>query len=160
MRLDLPGFSSAPRPRSYERGVPPCDLLPSRREDSENMWRNSTWACASTVLLACILTLPAGAARADRTIEYNRDIRPILAENCFQCHGPDSASRKAELRLDKREAAVDKKAIVPGNLEESELIRRILSEDPEEVMPPPATKKELTREHKELLRLWVTQGAE
>ena len=100
---------------------------------------------------------PAGAADA---IQYNRDIRPILAENCFACHGPDSASRKADLRLDKREVAVEMKAIVPAKADESVLVQRILSTDPEELMPPPSTKKQLTPEQKELLRRWIANGAE
>ena len=97
---------------------------------------------------------------ADAPLEYNRDIRPILAENCFACHGPDSAARKGELRIDKREAAVEKKAIVPGKVNESELLRRIVSTDAEEVMPPPATKKTLTAVQKETLRKWIASGAE
>ncbi len=97
---------------------------------------------------------------ADDRLEYNRDIRPILAENCFACHGPDSAARKGELRLDKFQAAVDKKAIVPGRPDDSELLHRIVSAEPEEVMPPPATKKMLTAAQKETLKRWIEQGAE
>ena len=80
--------------------------------------------------------------------EYNRDVRPILAENCFPCHGPDSAARKADLRLDKREAAVQAGAIAPGDIEASELIARINAADPKEVMPPAATTKTLSSEAK------------
>src|SRR5689334_23861032 len=79
-------------------------------------------------------------------IEYNRDIRPILAANCFACHGPDSASRKADLRLDQREVAVKMSAINPGEPEQSELVRRIHSTDADERMPPPASKKTLTQD--------------
>jgi hypothetical protein len=93
-------------------------------------------------------------------VEFNRDIRPILRETCFRCHGPDSASRKADLRLDKREEAIKAGAIVPGNLNESELINRIISDDPEELMPPPASHKVLNAEQKELLKKWVASGAE
>ncbi len=93
-------------------------------------------------------------------IEYNRDIRPILAENCFACHGPDSAARKADLRLDQRDIAIELKAIVPGKPEESEMIRRIVAEDPHELMPPPKTNKKLTREQKDLLKQWIASGAE
>ncbi len=93
-------------------------------------------------------------------LEYNRDIRPILVDNCFACHGADSAARKADLRLDRREAAIESKAIVPGKVSESALIARIMSTDPEEVMPPPATKKSLKPAQKELLKKWIEQGAE
>ncbi|MDW8197549.1 MAG: DUF1553 domain-containing protein [Gemmataceae bacterium] len=93
-------------------------------------------------------------------IEYNRDIRPILAENCFACHGPDSAARKADLRLDQRDIAIQLQAIVPGQPDASEMIRRIMADDPHELMPPPKTNKKLTREQKELLKQWIASGAE
>ncbi len=96
----------------------------------------------------------------DRKIEYNRDIRPILSEYCFRCHGPDSASRKADLRLDRREEAVKAGAIAPGNLDESEIAARITSEDPDEMMPPPSSKKTLAADQKEALKRWIAQGAE
>jgi hypothetical protein len=99
------------------------------------------------------------AAAADK-LEYNRTIRPILAENCFACHGPDSASRKADLRLDRREQAVETGVIVPGDAASSEMMRRILSTDPKEQMPPPATKKALTKAQIELLQKWLNDGAE
>jgi mono/diheme cytochrome c family protein len=91
---------------------------------------------------------------------YNRDVRPILAEYCFACHGPDSAARKADLRLDQRQAALDIGAFVPGKPEESALIARIFSENHEEVMPPAETKKTLSAEQKETLRQWIAAGAE
>jgi Protein of unknown function (DUF1553)/Protein of unknown function (DUF1549)/Concanavalin A-like lectin/glucanases superfamily/Planctomycete cytochrome C len=100
------------------------------------------------------------AARAQTTIEYNRDVRPILAENCFACHGPDSASRKAGLRLDQREAAIKKKAFKPGNAKDSELISRITSSDVEKIMPPPKAHKKLTQAQKDTLTRWIAEGAE
>ncbi|MDB5390348.1 MAG: Planctomycete cytochrome [Planctomycetaceae bacterium] len=93
-------------------------------------------------------------------LEFNRDIRPILAENCFRCHGPDSAARKADLRLDKRDNAIQLKAIIPSKPDESELVARILTADPEQIMPPPNSHKKLTAEQKEKLKLWIAQGAE
>ncbi len=102
----------------------------------------------------------APAAAPASPIAYNRQIRPILAENCFRCHGPDSASRKADLRLDRREVAVDSGAIVPGKPDDSELIKRIFSTDPEQVMPPPAIHKDLKPAEKELLKAWIAAGAE
>ena len=100
-----------------------------------------------------------GSARAATPIEYNRDIRPILAENCFACHGPDSASRKADLRLDRREAAIESGAITPGDPKASELIARINTTNAKEVMPPPKLHKTLTATQKELLRRWIEGGA-
>src|SRR5574338_84257 len=100
------------------------------------------------------------AVKPKGTVEYNRDVRPILTENCFACHGPDSAARKANLRIDRREDAIETKAIVPGKPGESELITRICSEDESEIMPPPKTKKKLTPAQKETLRKWIAEGAE
>ena len=97
---------------------------------------------------------------AQSKIEYNRDIRPILAENCFNCHGPDSASRKAGLRLDQRDAAIKQGAIVPGKVSESSLIERVLSHDAKEIMPPPKTLKKLSAVQKDLLKRWISEGAE
>jgi mono/diheme cytochrome c family protein len=107
-----------------------------------------------------VLAQPA-AAPANAKLQYNRDIRPILAENCFACHGPDSAARKAGLRLDQRDAAIEKGAIAPKNLKESELIARILLPDSDEgVMPPVKSHKKLTAKQKETLSAWIQQGAE
>src|SRR5215470_6135456 len=97
---------------------------------------------------------------AQSKIEYNRDMRPILAENCFACHGPDSASRKAGLRLDQRDAAVTAEAIVPGHPEKSALIERVLAEEVRERMPPAKTNKTLTAAQKDLLKRWIAGGAE
>jgi hypothetical protein len=97
---------------------------------------------------------------AERPVQYNRDVRPILFDNCFSCHGPDSASRQADLRLDRREAAVEMNAIAPGDPDASAMIARILSTDPEEQMPPPETKKKLTEAQKQVLIRWVKEGAE
>ncbi len=93
-------------------------------------------------------------------IQFNRDIRPILSENCFACHGPDASKRAAELRLDVRDEAIAKAAFLPGKPEESELIRRIFSTDPDSVMPTPESHKTLTPHQKDLLRTWIADGAE
>jgi mono/diheme cytochrome c family protein len=116
----------------------------------------TAWA----LLAALAWQASGGSARADDPIRYNRDIRPILSENCFRCHGPDSASRKADLRLDKRDVAIELGAIEPGKPEDSGLVQRIFSTDPEEVMPPPAAHKELSAAQKDLLQRWVAAGAE
>jgi len=98
-----------------------------------------------------------------KEVEFNRDIRPILSNNCFYCHGPDQHKRKAKLRLDKLDSATEERggsrAIDIENPTESELIHRILSSDPEEVMPPPETHQKLTEAEKQTLALWISQGA-
>ncbi|MFL2451657.1 MAG: DUF1549 domain-containing protein [Verrucomicrobiales bacterium] len=95
-------------------------------------------------------------------IEFNRDIRPILSGKCFECHGPDSNHRKAGLRLDNKEGAVADndgvKAIDPENLEESEMLYRIVSDDPEDIMPPPESKKILSDKEKALITEWIKSG--
>jgi hypothetical protein len=115
------------------------------------------------VLGIIVLLLPSALsaqASGDERLEYNRDIRPILANNCYACHGADSAARKADLRLDQRDAAIEYGAITPSKPDESSLVERILSNDPDVVMPPPETKKKLTSEQKEKLKQWVASGAE
>ena len=114
----------------------------------------------TTIVLTLVAlgTNPASAADTPR-LEYNRDVRPILAENCFACHGPDSAARKAEMRLDRRDDAMKAGAISPGNLDESELVARINAQDPKELMPPPVTTKKLTQEQKDILKRWIAGGA-
>jgi mono/diheme cytochrome c family protein len=112
--------------------------------------------------LLCILGVAASPSAEE--IRYNRDIRPILTENCFACHGPDSAARKADLRLDSFEAATAARkdgqpAIVPGKPDESGAILRVLTPDEDDVMPPTKTKKTLGSAEKELLRRWVMAGA-
>ena len=97
--------------------------------------------------------------------DFTKEVRPILSRYCFKCHGPDDKARKAELRLDSRDAALAPAesggpAIVPGKPEKSELVTRLFSDDPEEKMPPSATKQELTAEQKDILKRWVAAGAE
>lgn len=92
-------------------------------------------------------------------VSFNRDIRPILSDNCFYCHGNDASHRKAKLRLDRREDALEKNAFVPGNPEKSELIKRLHSSDADEVMPPPDSHKTLTAAQKEMLARWIREGA-
>ena len=96
-------------------------------------------------------------------VTFNRDIRPILSDNCYSCHGTDAAKRKAGLRLDTFEGATADsdgiRAILPGELEKSELWRRVTSEDEEEVMPPRKFHRQLTIAQKETLRRWIVSGA-
>ncbi|MFO0013044.1 MAG: c-type cytochrome domain-containing protein, partial [Planctomycetota bacterium] len=88
-------------------------------------------------LLSWTLSCFASQAFAGGMVQYNRDIRPILSENCFACHGPDVNKRAADLRLDVRDVALEKGAIVPGQPDASSLLQRIFSTDPSDVMPPP-----------------------
>jgi hypothetical protein len=117
------------------------------------------WHFGKVLALLGLLALVADAQAADK-LQYNRDIRPILFDACFACHGPDSAARKADLRLDQRDEAMGMAAIVPGDPDSSEMIRRILSDDESERMPPAETKKILTKAQKEKLVRWIREGAE
>jgi len=114
---------------------------------------------AGVLLLSAIVASSVAATLPDK-ISYNRDIRPVLSDNCLFCHGPDQNKRKGKLRLDIREEAVTKKALVPGKPNESELIKRISTTNPDDLMPPPESHKTLTPAQKQLFRLWIAQGAE
>jgi len=107
---------------------------------------------------ALLLAAPVFAARPEK-IDYNRDIRPILSNNCFYCHGPDKTHREAKMRLDVREDALKKEAFVPGKPDESELVIRLFTKDDDELMPPPDSHKKLTPEQKELLKRWIAEDA-
>src|SRR2546422_6889040 len=120
--------------------------------------RRSILIAAEVLLIPLTATLCLGAATNE--VQFNRDIRPILSENCYACHGPDKNQRKAKLRLDVREVALEKEAIVPGRPDKSKLVEHIFSTDPDELMPPPKTQKTLTAPQKELLKRWVAEGAE
>lgn len=93
-------------------------------------------------------------------VDFNRDIRPILSNNCYHCHGNDAKHRMADLRLDLRDEAIQSGAIVPGEPDESLLVERILSSDQDEMMPPPDSHKKLDLAQKELLVRWIAEGAE
>ncbi|MES2595646.1 MAG: DUF1553 domain-containing protein [Verrucomicrobiota bacterium] len=102
-----------------------------------------------------------GTALAAGKLQFNRDIRPILSDKCFHCHGPDSKKREADLRLDVREAAVKDGHITPGLPDKSLVLERILSDDPDEAMPPPKSKLgKLTPSEITTLRQWISEGAE
>ena len=103
--------------------------------------------------------LARSASLGEPAIEFNRDVRPILSENCFVCHGPGKEDRKANMRLDLRESALEHQAIVPGNPARSKIIQHIFSTDPKTVMPPPETNKKLAAAEKETLRAWIAAGA-
>lgn len=96
---------------------------------------------------------------AEDSIQFNRDVRPILSEYCFACHGPDEKQRKADLRLDQVESPIANGAIVPGKADASTLVDRIESDNADEVMPPSDTGKELSAKQKQVLTKWIQQGA-
>lgn len=106
------------------------------------------------LLIGLSLTIGSGAARSSAAeIDFNRDVRVILSDKCYHCHGPDGSSQEADLRLDSRETAADV-------IESGELLARITSDDPDIRMPPPDSKLSLTEENKQTIRQWVEAGAE
>ncbi|MDB6137916.1 MAG: Planctomycete cytochrome [Verrucomicrobiaceae bacterium] len=123
-----------------------CPQVPSKRHLLAAVFR-----CRS-LGAACALAAPG-------KVSYNFEVRPVLAAKCFSCHGSDAANRKGKLRLDDREAALAKKALVPGDPKASTLIDHIQSTDPDEVMPPPDKNQALTSDEKSMLARWITEGA-
>lgn len=113
--------------------------------------------------LAIFVVLWLATSSLAEDILYNRDIRPILSDKCFPCHGPDAKNRQAELRFDLPESALalrdGRRAIVPGDLQTSELVRRVTSRDPDEQMPPPSSGHKLTANEIDLLGKWIAGGA-
>jgi hypothetical protein len=112
--------------------------------------------------LLCLVA-PAAPAVVPAKIDFQRDVRPILSDNCFRCHGPDAETRMVDLRLDLREAATAKRehgaAVVPGSIEQSLLWQRVSQEKPARRMPPPYANKILSADQKETLKRWIEQGA-
>lgn len=126
------------------------------RPISRRLWR--------IVLIATAWSLDACEGGADDTVRFNRDIRPILADNCLACHGFESSKRQAGLRLDQQSGATAKlesgaRAIVPGNVVDSELWKRVTSSDEELRMPPVKSGKRLTEAQRDTLKQWIEQGA-
>ncbi|MFM8261746.1 MAG: PSD1 and planctomycete cytochrome C domain-containing protein [Pirellula sp.] len=116
-------------------------------------------------LWLCFVSLITLTSTNAQDIDFRKQIQPILSEHCWQCHGVDESTREGNLRLDIRESAIaggesSKLAIVVGKASESEMIRRILSDDPDHVMPPPSLQKPLSKEQIELLQRWIDQGAQ
>jgi len=110
-----------------------------------------------------LTTLSMMVSQADE-ISFARDILPILSDNCFYCHGPDANHREGDLRLDQKEDALasrdGKAAIQPGNPEESLVVQRLRTQDPDDLMPPPDSNKALTEEEIDKLEQWITSGAD
>jgi Protein of unknown function (DUF1553)/Protein of unknown function (DUF1549)/Concanavalin A-like lectin/glucanases superfamily/Planctomycete cytochrome C len=143
MRTALPHLARSHPPAGVQR-VPASLLL-----------RGAAFAS----LLAFAATSVRAAEPPEEKLDYNFHIRPILADRCFKCHGPDDKARKAKLRLDKRDGALGRGVLVPGKPDESELVRRITATD-DDRMPPARSNLRLTQVEIELLRRWVAQGAE
>src|SRR5687768_879894 len=122
-------------------------------------------SCKSILGLLAACVVVSSASAADGKLHYSRDIKPILSNNCFACHGPDEETRKAKLRLDTREGATaegrgERHAVVPGDPSKSAIIERINTTDDLDIMPPVKTGKKLTAEQKDAVKKWIEQGAE
>jgi Protein of unknown function (DUF1553)/Protein of unknown function (DUF1549)/Planctomycete cytochrome C len=129
---------------------------------SMRLVRKATWLLAGAILL--VLPSPGRAGEVAGRVDFNRQIRPILSETCYQCHGPDQNKRKADLRLDTRDGLFRSKdggtIVVPAKPEDSELFSRISSDDAELRMPPPKHGAALKPEQIELIRRWIAEGAQ
>src|SRR2546430_619330 len=112
--------------------------------------RRSILIAVEALLTTLIATFCLGAATNE--VQFNRDVRPILSENCYACHGPDKNQRKAKLRLDVREVALEREVIVLGKPSERNLAQYIFPKDPKEIIPPPKTQKTPTAAQKDLLK--------
>jgi hypothetical protein len=116
-----------------------------------------------TFLYASLCLTISPLAFAKPTVDFTKDVRPLLSEYCFHCHGPDKSTREAKLRLDTEAGSLKDlggySAIVPGKPKESELVFRLHSDDKDELMPPPKTGKALTPEQKKIIEEWIAQGA-
>jgi hypothetical protein len=145
------------------KGDSAAPLLANAPTAERDPWKviNATGSVKHPGLTETAMPKPAS---ANRPIKFNRDIRPILSETCFHCHGPDEHGRRADLRLDSFAGATadlgGSKAITPGDLDKSEAWWRIVSDDPDELMPPPESHLVLTDEQKSLLKRWIEEGAE
>ncbi|VTT96792.1 chromosome segregation protein : Uncharacterized protein OS=Planctomyces limnophilus (strain ATCC 43296 / DSM 3776 / IFAM 1008 / 290) GN=Plim_1526 PE=4 SV=1: PSCyt1: PSCyt2: PSD1 [Gemmataceae bacterium] len=109
-------------------------------------------------VLSALAFAPAALAD-DKRVDFARDVLPILSDKCFQCHGPDEKTRRADLRLDIKEEALKPPVVVVGKAAESELVKRLAPEDPKELMPPPKSNKKLSAAEIATLKAWIDQGA-
>lgn len=139
-------------------------MLPTRKSW---LWAGGISLIALLLLSLFLANRPSTEERLPKVVDFNQHIRPILSDKCFKCHGPDANKREADLRLDTREGAFaalkdqqDAFAVVPGELETSELYHRIVSTDPTVMMPPPEANLSLSPREVKLLEAWIEQGAE
>ena len=157
-----PVFGSTFDGRSLDKSV---RRTATRGLPSEPFMGRTTAHGGAIVVAISALLGSSSALAAEAGLDFNRDVRPILSDRCFSCHGPDAEDRQAGLRLDLRDAAIAEldsgtTAVVPGDPVKSEIIARITSTDPDVVMPPPRVNKPITPQEAEILRRWITQGAE
>jgi hypothetical protein len=126
---------------------------------SVSLTTRSGFFFVAPLLMICLV----GIVHGDESdhVDFNRDIRPILSDTCFKCHGPDAESRAADLRLDNKQDVFDvASVVVPGDLDASELYQRIISDDKYSVMPPHDSGRSLTSEQKEKIKIWIENGAQ
>src|SRR4051812_46898455 len=140
-----------------------CQILVPKRTEITPMRPAKTLGLTAVLFGVCFFARATPAE--DQKVEFLRDVRPILAGHCFKCHGPDEEARKSKLRLDIREEALKpaksgKIAIQPNDPDKSELVRRILTSDTDDQMPPPEAKLPLSEKDKAILKQWVASGAE
>src|SRR5262245_60767644 len=124
--------------------------------------RRMAWTCLS--VLAVVTRGVSAAEPVEAKVDFNRDIRPILSDVCFQCHGPDKNQRKADLRLDVKEDVYKDRGgyalVTPGKLDESELYSRLVDTDEKQRMPPPNALRQLTPSEIDLFKRWIEQGGQ
>ncbi|MEK0445924.1 MAG: hypothetical protein RLZZ399_1245, partial [Verrucomicrobiota bacterium] len=149
----------------FLRGSSPRGLVSPglRRATPVQRTRNTPLFALKSVLICSLVLLGTSALQAESPLSFNRDIRPILSENCFYCHGMDPRHREAELRLDEREGATRDlggySAIVPGKPEDSELVKRLTTHERDDLMPPPKSNRTVSPKQIELIKRWIAQGA-
>ena len=114
---------------------------------------------AAWAVVGLIIHPQSGDTATAPRIDFARDVQPIMSDKCYTCHGPDAEQRKANLRLDQRDIAIARGAIVPGKSGASKLVRRIMSDDKNSMMPPPGSNRSLTPTQKQLLKQWIAEGA-
>jgi len=112
-----------------------------------------------TLILICVITAVSLTSNIYAEVDFNRDVRPILADNCFECHGPDEESREADLRLDVLSESIGQ-IISPGMAEDSLFMERLLTKDPDTVMPPPHSKRRPSKDQIQILKEWIEEGAQ
>ena len=144
------GTESSPEIEPYGS----TSVLPAMTRTSELGW----WL---GVLAALAISSTARAVPTPKTPDFNREVLPILSENCFQCHGPDEKAREAKLRLDTKDGLLrtQKPIVLPGKAAQSELFKRLVTKERDDLMPPPKSKKTLTSAQIETVRRWIDSGA-